>query len=246
VAPGASAMSAQSNMVPCFGQEIFFFTWIPHSLDLMTETDQRTSPARRIRGLDAAERREQRRQAVLAAALRLFADQGYLNTSIEQLCQEAFVSTRSFYDLFQGREDCYKALFRQLTGELETDMLAGLETIPDDEDTATTILLDGLVRGLVSNPARARVLLGPTRAITPDIEVIRRENREWAASFVDGVWTRFGVVGDNHAIAIALIGGMFDIVTLWLIDGDPDNDESVSALAHHLGRFYRAVRRGLD
>jgi AcrR family transcriptional regulator len=208
-------------------------------------TDARTSPARRIRGLDPDERRRQRRAAILETALHLFAEHGYVNTSIEQLCQSAFVSTRSFYEVFQGREDCYKVLFAQLTQELETDMAARLETIPDDEDAATALLLDGFVHGLVSNEPRARVLLGPTRAITPDIEVLRRENREWAAAFVDGLWNRFGATGDNHAIAIGLIGGMFDIVTFWLIDGRPDDEKSVAALRSHLDRFYRAVRRGV-
>ncbi|HET7689446.1 MAG TPA: TetR/AcrR family transcriptional regulator [Nocardioidaceae bacterium] len=214
----------------------------------MTEAvdDQRANPARRIRGLDPEQRREQRRQSVLDAALRLYAEQGYLHTSIEQLCQEAFVSTRSFYELFGGREQCHLELFRRLTQELETEMLQHLETIPDDEETAVDLLLAGWVQSLVSNPSRALVLLGPNRAITPEIEVERRENREWAATFVDGIWQRFGVTGSNHAIAIGLIGGMFDIISFWLIDGDPNDDESVAALSNHVNRFYRAVRRGLD
>lgn len=208
--------------------------------------DQRANPARRIRGLDPEQRRQQRRQAVLDTALRLYAEQGYVNTSIEQLCQESFVSTRSFYELFGGREQCHRELFRELSQQLEADMLAELENIPDDEEAATGLLLAAWVRALVSNPSRALVLLGPNRAITPDIEVERRENREWAATFIDGIWQRFGVAGSNHAIAIGLIGGMFDIITFWLIDGDPTDEESVAALSSHLDRFYRAVRRGLD
>jgi AcrR family transcriptional regulator len=211
----------------------------------VTEADQRTNPARRIRGLDPEQRREQRRQAVLDTALRLFAQQGYLNTSIEQLCQESFVSTRSFYELFHGREDCHLVLFRQLTESLETEMLAELGSLPDDEEHATDLLLSAWVRSLVSNPPRALVLLGPMRAITPEIEAQRRENREWAATFIDGVWQRYGVQGDNHAIAIGLIGGMFDIISFWLIDGDPGDPASVASLESHLTRFYRAVRRGL-
>ena len=182
---------------------------------------------------------------MLDAALRLFAEQGYLNTPIEQLCQEAFVSTRSFYEIFEGREDCHRVLFQQLSQDLENQMLSELETIPDDEDQATEVLLRAWVESLVSNPPRARVLLGPTRAITPEIEVLRRENREWAATFIDGLWQRFGVEGNNHAISIGLIGGMFDIISFWLIDGDPEDPTSVAALEQHLRRFYTAVRRGV-
>ncbi len=212
----------------------------------MAATDQRTNPARRIRGLDPEQRREQRRQSVLDTALRLYAEQGYAATSIEQLCQEAFVSTKSFYELFKGREECHRVLFQSLSQALEAEMVTELETIPDDEDSATTLLLTGFVRALVSDPERARVLLGPKRAITPEVETLRLENREWSATFVDGLWQRFGVKGDNHAIAIGLIGGMFDIVSFWLIDGDLSSATSIKALQQHLDRFYGAVRRGLD
>ena len=46
--------------------------------------------------------------------------------------------------------------------------------------------------------------------------------------------------------AVALIGGMFDLITGWLIDGDPGEEPAVAELTRDLGRFYRAVRRGLD
>ena len=59
--------------------------------------------ARTIRGLDAEERRAQRRAQLLDAALELFAANGYLNTSIEQLCQAAYVGTKAFYEVFDSR-----------------------------------------------------------------------------------------------------------------------------------------------
>ena len=182
---------------------------------------------------------------MLDAALRLFAEQGYLNTPIEQLCQEANVSTRSFYEIFEGREDCHRELFRELSEALEAEMLAELEALPADEAGATELLLGAWVHSLTSDKARALVLLGPNRAITPEIETQRRENREWAATFVNALWQQLGVKENNHAIAIGLIGGMFDIISFWLIDGDLEDAESVDALERHLTRFYGAVRRGV-
>lgn len=211
----------------------------------MTETDQRTNPARRIRGLDADERREQRRQAVLDAALQLFSDQGYFNTSIEQLCQAAFVSTRSFYDLFKGREDCYHALYRQLTAAMEQEMVDRLAVLPDDEEETTRLLIDSFLDVAFRDTRRALVLWGSSRAITPDVDRMRRETREWSAAFLDGIWARYGVSGDNHAIAVALIGGIYDLMTVWLVDGDAEDPNALGELKAHCERFYRAVRRGL-
>ncbi|WP_203337662.1 TetR/AcrR family transcriptional regulator [Nocardioides limicola] len=207
--------------------------------------DRRTDPARRIRGLSPHERRLQRRTALLDAALDLFAAGGYAATSVEQLCQAAFVSTKSFYEQFGNREDCYLALFIRTTDQLHEEMLHRLEGLPETEDEATELLLQGFVDTVFADRRRAQVLFGPERLITPAIEARRRVNREWAARFIEGFWQRFGVSGDHHAIGVALIGGMYDLVSLWLIDGDPDDPESVAALIDPLRRFYLAVRRGL-
>lgn len=207
-----------------------------------------TGPAARprvIRGLDAEQRRAQRREALLAAALERFATDGYANTSIEQLCAAAFVSTKSFYEVFASREEVYKTLFTQLSNTFRDEMAGRLGDLSDDEEETSRLLLHAFITSVMSDPRRARVLYGAWRAITPGIEVLRRENRLWAADFIEGLWRHYGVEGDQHAIAVALVGGLFDLITVWLIDGDPADDEQVAELVESATRFYLAVRRGL-
>jgi AcrR family transcriptional regulator len=67
-------------------------------------------PLRDVDGSDAAAgRREQKKQATRAAlnqaAARLFATKGYEQTSVDDLCQEADVSLRTFFRYFEGKED---------------------------------------------------------------------------------------------------------------------------------------------
>lgn len=200
---------------------------------------------RTIRGMSPQERREHRRTAVLDAALELFAVQGYARTTIEQLCSASFVSTRSFYDLFGSREECYQQLLERVTTEIQDEMLERLRTIPEDEETATDELLRGFVATLAADVRRVEIVLGPSRAITVEAEQLRRTNRLWAAGFVESVWREFGVVGEHRAIAVGLIGGMYDMVSVWLLDGDPGESGS-EELLDSLTRFYRAIRRGLD
>jgi Bacterial regulatory proteins, tetR family len=58
---------------------------------------------RTIRGLDADQRRAQRREQLLAAAFELFARDGYAKASIEEICQTAYVGNKAFYDLFDSK-----------------------------------------------------------------------------------------------------------------------------------------------
>jgi AcrR family transcriptional regulator len=207
--------------------------------------------ARRIKGLDADERRAQRRDQLLDAALELFAANGYPNTSIEQLCQSAYVGTKAFYEVFESREDCYIALLRRVTEQLTTRMVEALRLAPDDEKTATPQLVAAFAHGLVDDPRVARVTFGRGSAVTPDVERQRRLNRRWAASFIESIWRRYGIIGerepdvDPHRMAIGTIGGMFDLIADWLLDADPADPTHVEALIADLTGFYRLIQSGL-
>lgn len=207
--------------------------------------------ARRIKGLDADERRAQRRGQLLDAALDLFAANGYLNTSIEQLCQSAYVGTKAFYEVFASREDCYVALLRQVTEQLTGRMVDALDKAPDDERAATPQLVAAFAHGLVDDPRVARVTFGRGSAVTPDVERQRRLNRRWAASFIESIWRRYGIIDgrelgvDPHRMAIGAIGGMFDLIADWLLDADPGDPAHVESLITDLTDFYRLVQAGL-
>jgi len=206
--------------------------------------------ARRIKGLDADERRAQRRAQLLDAALDLFAANGYLNTSIEQLCQSAYVGTKAFYEVFESREDCYIALLRQITERLTERMVAVLERAPDDEREASALLVSAFAHGLVDDPRIARVTFGRGSAVSPDVERQRRLNRRWAASFIESIWRRYGIIGDGmsvdpHRMAIGVIGGMFDLIADWLLDSDPANPEHLAALIRDMTDFYDVIQVGL-
>jgi len=197
---------------------------------------------RRIRGLDADQRRAQRQDDLLAAALDLFADGGYPNTSIEQICQAAFVGTKGFYEIFDSKEACYIALLRQVSATIEARMVDVLRTLPADETAATDVLLSTFAHALVDDPRFAKVTFGQAGGISADVERQRRANRRWAADFLTSVWQRNGAPADPslYRVAIGVIGGLFDLVADWMLDpAEPDS------LIADLTVFYQAVRRGL-
>lgn len=207
------------------------------------------SGGRRIRGLDAAERRARRREDLLDAALELFSAQGYQDTSIEQICKQAFVGTKSFYEVFTGKEAVYLALLDRIvanvTGRL-TSALDGLDG-SGDETTAARELLRHFADAFVDDVRVARVTFGEGRAVTPQAEVHRRDNRRWAASFVETVWRRLGITTGPHArtVAMGLIGGLFDIIADWLLEADTERPGERASLQVELDRFYTVVSSGL-
>jgi len=203
---------------------------------------------RRIRGLDADQRREQRRQQLLDSALELFAAHGYQSTSIEQICQNAYVGTKGFYETFTSREDCYIALLQQISEQAKEQMTERLGSAPPGREEAERFLMETFAHAFIGDPRRALVTFGQAGAISPAVERIRRANRRWAADFVRALWHGQGVLADEadtRRVAIGLIGGLFDLVADWLLDADPRDPEHVEGLIADLNAFYAVVRAGV-
>ncbi|WP_033323887.1 TetR/AcrR family transcriptional regulator [Actinomadura atramentaria] len=209
-------------------------------------TRAKESGGRRIRGLDAEQRRELRRRQLLESALELCATHGYQNVSIEQLCQHAYVGTKGFYEIFASREECYIALVRWISEQIMAEMTEHLAAAPEDPAEAERTLVAAFAHALVDDPRRALVTFGQASGVSPAVERLRRANRRWAAAFVRDVWRRSGAVRDDadetvDRIAIGLVGGLFDLVADWLLADDP----AVDALVDDLGAFYAVVRAGV-
>lgn len=209
---------------------------------------------RRIKGLDHAARAGQRRQKLLDAALERFATDGYAQTAIEQLCQEAGVSTRSYYELFDGKEACYLALLRQISDRLSSGVLAILDDAPDDEHDAVVALVKSFVHDLADDPRVVNVSFGQAGSISPTVDAERRANRRWAVSFVEDIWKRYGVIPSgrrsdssrrrSHSMAVALVGGMFDLIIDYAHD-QPVDGHDLDTLIESVTVFYETVTNGV-
>lgn len=199
-----------------------------------------TRSGRTVRGLDAEQRRAQRRADLLAAALTLFGRKGFAAVPIEEICQTAYVGTKSFYELFDSKEACYLALFEQLADDLLVRMRTALAEAGGIED-----LIETFARTLVADPMVPRVVFGQSAGVSPTVERRRRENRRWAAGFVEAVWRQHGVIEPDReirTIAIATVGALFELITDWLFDGGEDVDELIGQMV----AYHRIVRAGLE
>lgn len=211
-------------------------------------TTSSTPGGRRIRGLDAEQRRAQRRDQLLTAAFDLFGRDGYVNTSIEQICQTAYVGNKAFYELFDSKEDCYLALMNQIGDRIERQVEEELRRgAPDEEEEATVRrVLAAFAHALVDDPRVAVVAFRESAGISPRVEAQRRENRGWAANFLERFWrskASTGVDIDYRSMSVATVGGVFELVADFLHDTDPPR--SIDDLTRELTSFVLAVGNGI-
>jgi AcrR family transcriptional regulator len=213
-----------------------------------------------IRGLTAEQRKAERREQLLDAALDLIAVHGYLGTTIEQICSTAYVGTKSFYEVFENREDCYVALLQRTSERLMADMMAVAAGAQGNEREAVPRIVAAFAHALLDDPRVAKVTFGQAGGISATVERQRRTNRRWAAGFLEQIWDRYDAPADGadddpeqreldrrsrHGIAIGLVGGLFDLIADWLLDADAEVPDQVESLIEDLTSFYITVRRGL-
>ena len=96
--------------------------------------------------LELTPRAEQTRAAIVAAALRLFRENGYEATTMRAIAREADVSTGNAYYYFSSKEELVQQFYASNQAEHLSDVLTQLE-LPGETDFAAR--LHGALRALI-------------------------------------------------------------------------------------------------
>lgn len=174
------------------------------------------------RGRTLEERRQERREALLGAALEVFGTKGYAASSIEEICRRAYVSSRDFYAEFANREALLNALGEQLTIRIyraltEVDVPDG----PATDRPRTRARIAQLVHALVDDPRVARIAIVESVGISQEHESRRRAAHRlyagWIQGYVGAELTAKGV-DERHrrALALALVGAVNELIVDWI------------------------------
>lgn len=206
------------------------------------------APERLRRGQTLSERRAQRRQALLDAALELFGTRGFSASSVEEICRTAYVSTRNFYEEFENREALLVALGDVMTQDAYIAMIEPV--IPEGPDFSrreARVRIGAVVHALVDDPRVARVAFVESRGVSPLHEARRRDAHKLFARFVMGldetdptgsVWA--GPTGETYALG--MVGAINEVVGDWVLrETKPDLEE----LIDNLTEFFLLMRDAL-
>ena len=80
------------------------------------------------------------RDRILAAALKLFVDQGYFNTNVPDLSRESKCSVGSIYHNFKNKEEVASALYEEGINAFRRTLEASLEGVEDTETIVKTLI----------------------------------------------------------------------------------------------------------
>ena len=196
------------------------------------------------------DRRQERRQRLIAAGLELFGTKGYAATTIAELCREAAVAPAKFYEEFPGKEAVLLAVATEVgeavTVEVHTALRASAPSPGGDMIGTARAGMSAFCHSLLDDPRRARVFVLEVVGVSPAVEQRRREVLEGFSTLVMRTVQAFtppDVVGlrgtdKERIVTNALVGGSNEALSAWLLSAEPP---PVEVVIESLAEMYAVV-----
>jgi AcrR family transcriptional regulator len=172
---------------------------------------------RTFRGVSTEQRREARRARLLAAAIRTFGTRGFHRTTVRDVCSEAQLTERYFYESFVNLASLYSAAHQQVTDQLREAIVLVVTSGPREPLAMAEGALRVYLGFLSEDRPRARLLLIESLAVGDELsEQASASAREFvtllrglaellypsaASQGLDLAMVASGLVGATNAIA---------------------------------------------
>jgi TetR/AcrR family transcriptional regulator, fatty acid metabolism regulator protein len=174
---------------------------------------------------------EEKRQLLLRAAVRVFAQKGFHAARVGDIAEEAGVAYGLLYHYFRSKDEVLETIFRATW----TDMLATVESIAETGEPGreqlrkvTEVILrtwrrdPDLVRVLVREVTRSPQLQRQVDEIAAALRSLQAivERGQAAGEFRDDVESRLA--------SVVWYGALEEILTGWVLGRLPDDDDSIT------------------
>lgn len=145
-------------------------------------TSDYKSPIRSYGGVSATDRIAARRERLLDAALELYGTRGYVATSVKDICGEAGLTDRYFYQSFENSGDLFTAAFDRTNDELIGLVGQKIGSVAPQPEAQVRAAIETFVRALAEDPRKARLLFIESASAGPEVERhVRATLRQFAA-----------------------------------------------------------------
>ncbi|HEV7398728.1 MAG TPA: TetR/AcrR family transcriptional regulator [Solirubrobacterales bacterium] len=149
--------------------------------------------------------------------IELVAQQGYKAVKVRELVRLASVSTRTFYERFESKEDCLLQTYDAITRGATKRIFDSQADASDPRDRQS-LIIRALMRELKSGPEAARlVLVDAPDASSAALEHVRRAERSLEARFSECLARPPGGILMPPLVVEGVVAGVIGTVRSWLL-----------------------------
>jgi AcrR family transcriptional regulator len=182
---------------------------------------------------------------VLRAALELFAEQGYANTSVQQIVQAAGVTKGAMYHYFTSKDDLLFAIYERMLS-LQKRRLDEITAAGGDTEAVLRAVCEDVVVTSIDFLPEGTVFFRSQHMLTPERQAeVKRRRREYHDKFAELIVRGQGEgrFRDDVPVSVLIAHFFSDIHYLphWYSHDGPENEAELAAQITEL--FLRSLRR---
>ncbi|MBJ9983910.1 TetR/AcrR family transcriptional regulator [Acinetobacter sp. S40] len=130
-----------------------------HKSDLNAKQNKKTvNKERQFKGLSLTERKHVRREKLIEAGIETYGTQGFFSVTVKDVCNEAKLTERYFYESFKKSEELFQTIFLKLIETLQQNVMQGVMQAAPDPVNMIDAGLNSLLRTLKEDPRLARII----------------------------------------------------------------------------------------
>lgn len=207
----------------------------------MATTNTR-APLRSYGGVSAADRVAARRQKLLDAALELYGTRGFNATGVKDICRQAGLTDRYFYESFRDAAELFIATYERTTSELLTSVREAVAAVAPQPDRQVRVALETFVRALAEDPRKARVLFAETASAGPEAERhVRASLRRFADLVAATARPHLSPTMPDRLLrmgALSLVGAIERVIIEWQ---DDQLETTIDEIIEYLVQLFLAA-----
>ncbi|MBC7699072.1 TetR/AcrR family transcriptional regulator [Aquabacterium sp.] len=178
---------------------------------------------RRYAGVDPEERQRQRKARLVEGALAVFGEKGFHPATVRDVCKEAKLTSRYFYESFDSMEALFRSVYASISRELMQATIMALAQCPPDPEKLTEAALRTFLGFIQEDPRRARVALIDALNVGEGMNSLaNKASQDYAqlvSTFVHQFFPNMAELGLNPTIiADGLVGSSNRIATQWVAE----------------------------
>lgn len=144
------------------------------------------SNSRTFKGQSQEERKAERRRRLLEAGVAAFGERGYHAVTVRELCAEAKLTERYFYESFENMPTMFMAVFAEVNLALKNEVLKAIMLAPKDPMSLAEAYLRAYFIFIREDPKRARIIGFSALAVNPQVRIFVEKAIEDYANMIRG------------------------------------------------------------
>lgn len=131
---------------------------MPEILDTEEKKIKKVTKERQFKGMSLSERKLARREKLIEAGIEAYGTQGFFSVTVKDICNEAKLTERYFYESFKKSEDLFQTIFLQLIGQLQETVMQGVIQAAPEPKNMIHGGLNAIFTMLKNDPRVARII----------------------------------------------------------------------------------------